>query len=417
MIYPDNLTVNLKRLKDYSIYEKEFDEFYQAHKKIIIYGTGWVSALVTRYFEQRNLKFEFYCVTKKKVDRKEWMKNNDQIKEFNEIRDTIDDSYGIILAMNECNSREVAEYLRLRNVENNVFNCPEFLYYLTLCEYHNNFTKVVMEGNSLKRIDGYRLREGTFYMVCPGGIGDTLAVASLVYAFKKENSVDRVCLIVSERQSDLPDLFNSADEKIVSDELIAICCCFSLFSGIKKCQNYLYGHYWTKDIKFHIFDEVLLSCYKEFMCIDERSERERARFARGNTHGAFSQENYQDSVILMPHANTVELLPTSFWEKLAVKLVENGYVVYTNIRDETEYVIPGTHAISKSLTDTAVFAEKCSLVIALRSGICDLLAFSKAKMIVIAPTGQDFYDKPEFDDLTDTARRVLFDPKRTTKKI
>lgn len=406
MIYPDELKSNLKRLKDYSIYEREFNKFYQAHEKIIIFGTGWVSALVTRYFECRNLKFEFYCATRKSR-KKEWIKNNDQIKVFDEIRDTIDDSYGIILAMRESNVREAAEYLCLRKVTNNVFICPEFLYYLALYVYHNNFAKVIMEDDSLKSIGGCRLREDTFYIACPYGIGDTLGVASLVHAFKKENRVDRVCLIIKKGQGDLPNLFDSVDDKIVSDELVAICKDFSIFSGIRKCQNYLYGHIVVEKIQYYIFTDTLLSHYKELMCIDERSERERATFVRSN-----SLDIYQNSVILMPHANTSKMLPISFWEKLAGKLVENGYVVYTNIKDETEYVISGTYAISKPLPDIPSFAEKCSLVIALRSGICDLLAFSKTKMIVIVPTWFSFYDKPEFDDITDSVKRVSFDPKR-----
>ena len=63
------------------------------------------------------------------------------------------------------------------------------------------------------------------------------------------------------------------------------------------------------------------------------------------------------------------------------------------------------------LVDIPALAEKCSLVIALRSGICDLLALSKTKMLVIVPSREDYLDKPEFDDITGSADRVLFDPK------
>lgn len=402
MIYSDNY----KRLKDYSIYEKEFDEFYQAHEKILIYGTGRVSSLITQYFEHRNLKFEFYCATKRKVRRKAWIKNNDSIKIFDEIRDTIDDSYGIVLAMHESNAQEVAEYLRMRNVANNVFNCSEFLYYVALFVYHKISEKVIIEDNLFKSIDSHQLRKDTFYIVIPYSLGDVVAIASLVHAFKKEYGMDRVCLIIKKSHSDIPDFFDSVDEKIVSDELVEICRTFSIFTGVYRCQNYLYSHF-PYNIKNFIFTDTLLSSWKSIMCIDERSERERARFKRSD-----SPESQQKSVILMPHALSIKLLPTSFWEKLAERLIDYGYVVYTNIKDETEYTIKGTQAISKSVADIPSFAEKCSLVIALRSGICDLLAFTKTKMIIVTPTWAKYYDKPEFDDITDSVKRVLFDPQR-----
>ena len=116
-----------------------------------------------------------------------------------------------------------------------------------------------------------------------------------------------------------------------------------MFGGIWKCQNYLYGHF-EVGIQHHFFTDTLLSHFKNIMCIDGKIERERARFKASN-----SQENERKSVILMPHANTVSLLPFSFLEKLAGKLIENGYVVYTNIKDKTEYVIPGTCASSRSV--------------------------------------------------------------------
>lgn len=45
--------------------------------------------------------------------------------------------------------------------------------------------------------------------------------------------------------------------------------------------------------------------------------------------------------------------------------------------------IPGTEAVSLPLADMAVLCENCKAVISLRSGICDLLAFTNTNLFII----------------------------------
>ena len=73
----------------------------------MIFGTGPCSAEVTKYFNHRKLKFEFYCVTKRRTV------PVPNIKEFDEIKDEIDDSFRIVVAMN--NGDIAIAHLRSRN--------------------------------------------------------------------------------------------------------------------------------------------------------------------------------------------------------------------------------------------------------------------------------------------------------------
>lgn len=387
MILPEGL----KKLEEYSIYEKKFEEFYQAHKKIVIFGTGKPSSIFTEYLNERKLNFEFYCVTKRRT------LPIPSVKEFDEIKDEIDSSYGIAVAMS--NGRIAVEHMRSRNVVDNVFYCPEFLMYCKLLKAREASEKVAFENHSIKSIGDYRLREDTFYIVCPEHIGETSYALSLVNAFKKEKNVGRVCAIVKKAHGGIPDLFHSVDEKLVSDELVEICEGFSILNEIWKCRNYLFANYHQEYGNMHV-----TSIFKSIMCIDESSELEKIGCARNE----LSEDHWQ-SVILMPHAHAVPRLSVSFWEKLAKIFVKNGYEVYTNVVDETEYVIEGTRAASESLVDMAAFAERCSLVIGLRSGLCDLLALTKANMVVI-DTSENLHKQFNLDVISASTYSVLCDP-------
>lgn len=92
---------------------------------------------------------------------------------------------------------------------------------------------------------------------------------------------------------------------------------------------------------------------------------------------------YNDNtIIVMPHESSARRLPLSFWEELCRELSKN-YTVYTNTKDETETPIKGTSAVSESLKDMTNICEQCFAVISIRTGMCDLLAFTKANLIVL----------------------------------
>ena len=89
----------------------------------------------------------------------------------------------------------------------------------------------------------------------------------------------------------------------------------------------------------------------------------------------------------MPYANSLALLSDSFWDKLVCLLKKAGYTVFTNVGSyRGERALAGTEPICKGLLETAIFCEGCDAVISLRSGMCDLLAFSSAKLIVLNST-------------------------------
>lgn len=91
------------------------------------------------------------------------------------------------------------------------------------------------------------------------------------------------------------------------------------------------------------------------------------------------------TVILFPYAKSVPTIKEEFWKKLVDELLSKGFTVCTNSSGITEPAIKGTIAVCCKLTALREFVEAAGYMVALRSGICDLLSFANAKKIVIYP--------------------------------
>ncbi|MBQ9828383.1 MAG: hypothetical protein IJM62_06850, partial [Lachnospiraceae bacterium] len=90
------------------------------------------------------------------------------------------------------------------------------------------------------------------------------------------------------------------------------------------------------------------------------------------------------TVLLSPYAGHAEDIPMLFWRKLAEWLKREGYCVCTNISGE-EKSIEGTKGLSLDYSEVIDFVDKAGVFIGLRSGLCDIIAPTSARMAVIYP--------------------------------
>ena len=253
----------------------------------------------------------------------------------------------------------------------------------------------VGEDDGFLVYEGIQLEHDTLYIVCPYGIGDTLYAASLAESLKNFRSVAKISLIIKKAHSQIPDWFDAVDEKIISDEVVHTLNVFSVYTGKWEFKNYLYGHfhknkdcamlpeynscevknmiYRYKKLVFHLPVECLLEEPK--IVPDEKLfESLMAEYKIG-----------ERSIILMPYANSnkIALRVNHFWEELAGLLMALGYTVFTNVKGPEELPIKGTIGLCADLGTMAAICENCRLVISLRSGICDVLAFTEANLVVV----------------------------------
>lgn len=360
--------------------ENKFIKFCRAKETLILYGAGKFGKIVEAFLREKEIPVFCFCVTQ--IDEKEEFCGY-PIKEIAEIRRDFKDA-GIVIAVSEKFSEDVLEQVK---------GLPYFYDpFLLQAIEQNQLQKMVKEKTKSVKVENQVLcqagdvsfKKDIVYFLCPGSIGDTLYVASLVKAYKKKQGISTVVLLIKKNQESIAGLFPSVDGSIVSDELVDILDIYFREQKVWELENYRYG-FARVGLDGHTYmrtyvEKNLLSGYKiAIMGLEEDAEIEEMRIDKGNV---FTDMFNQKTIILMPHESSAKRLPLSFWEDLCMELSEN-YILYTNTKDETERPIKGTQAVSRSLKDMTGISERCFAVISIRTGICDLLAFTKTNLIVL----------------------------------
>lgn len=93
-------------------------------------------------------------------------------------------------------------------------------------------------------------------------------------------------------------------------------------------------------------------------------------------------------MILAPYAGSfVSEIPIGFWEKLALRLREQGYSVCTNCAADKEVPVRGTIPVTFPYSWAVDFVDFAGVFVALRSGLCDIVSSSNAKMVILYEDG------------------------------
>lgn len=258
----------------------------------------------------------------------------------------------------------------------------------------NDRVQVLGDVDGFLAYAGEKLNKSTCYVVCPYGIGDTLYVAALMGSYKRQNpGIRRVCMIVKKEHAQIPDWFDAVDEKIVSDVMVNDLNVFSVSTGTWKLKNYLYGHF-RKEPDWRLFPEFgnceiknMVYRYKKLVLqLSASCAMEEPKIVPDPELQMALMEEYEigeRTIILMPYANSTMLMERGFWERMVEILIELGYQVITNVKGDDELPIKGTRGLCADIATTAALCEFCRLVISLRSGLCDVLAFTEAKLVVL----------------------------------
>lgn len=232
------------------------------------------------------------------------------------------------------------------------------------------------------------------YIVCPCGIGDTMFLASLIHEYKLCYQKEKVFLIVKKSQKDIPDFFEDVNGKIVSSHLVECLVTYSKKKKIFNKNNYQYGHFildsdWPEPGQLlGIKDLNLIDIYKR--CVLKISMQAVLSYPKilvsCDVMKDYINRYYTNKkvIVLYPYAVTLKQLNNEFWIGLAKKFISEGYQVYTNTKNYAEKAIKGTEALCLSIKEIYIVSRTLKWeCIALRSGICDLLAFSDIKLTVI----------------------------------
>lgn len=375
---------------------KDFYRYCAKFSELVIYGAGDVGRMVAQFMENEKIPIACFCTTS---EPKKKIVGNNEVKKIDTAINSGTDT-GVIVAVSKKNAGDMLRFLENRKMS--YFYSPEFLYQLFKRKCRESASKVLVRDGCIWRALDMKFARDVLYICCAASIGDTLYTAALAKACKEQNaSVRKICLVLKAGHAELGKLFSGVDSWIVSDEMVETLEYYSLYTQTWKLGNYIYGHF-KKTPRLEYYRE-----YHEagLRTIGERYSKLVMGLLKPTGLEAFAFDRSDDGkkemgrdVVIMPYAKTAELLPSAFWELLAVRLKQGGYSIYTNVGGGKEEAVQGTKPVTKSLVETSRFCESCAAVISLRSGMCDLLGFTDTKLIVIN-TSEELFREWNLNDV------------------
>ena len=104
-----------------------------------------------------------------------------------------------------------------------------------------------------------------------------------------------------------------------------------------------------------------------------------------------------NSVVLSPYEQSVsirglEVLPWNFWIKLALRLKEKGFFVFTNCNGKTEKPIDGTNIFFPKMGELAGAVEYAGYCVSMRSGFTDWISSVNLKKEVVLYPNKKYFE-------------------------
>ncbi len=238
------------------------------------------------------------------------------------------------------------------------------------------------------------------------GTGDLLFMLQAVYAYVKENNLNKLVILTKEKENTnrartLAPFFFDKEPTFISLESTAFENVKTIFpflsaEGLRYAVSSHYVGLFPRERKLLLANRPSLH-FIEFIRhavfalprtvalprrrdIYNRADIEKRYFSDGLVPGR--------TVVLNPTAvigrgAAIDMDPV-FWTRLAQAFTERGYTVATNVAGD-EQPIPGTHPLSCTLDEIPFVLDVAGFSVAVRSGFCDLAAFSSAKQVTIYP--------------------------------
>lgn len=351
-------------------------------KKCVIYGAGYFTCKIARSFPQF-------------LDRIDYIIDNDINKQNNSpqelrgvkiysINQVFISAETLVLISSDNYADEMMKQLMEKGVDRGkIFFLKDYLldyiYEVYGAQYKNNSIDIVSQMPN----------EQVLYVVCPCGIGDTLFVAAMINEYNLQYTrKEKICFIVKENHGAIPDWFKSIDCKIISTELVVAIDFIAVIKQFWKGDNFLYGHFsknlfWILYESYYSFHGNMIEKYRKLVFgLGEAGYLEKICIENSSKN---SYKNLDRTIVIMPYANSTQMLPFPVWEYIANDLENDGWNVLTNVKDDTEEPIQGTCAISTDIDSLVKMCRNVYAVISIRSGLCDVLAMTNTntKLLVI----------------------------------
>ncbi len=223
-----------------------------------------------------------------------------------------------------------------------------------------------LENELLKKGKGNEL-----YIVCPYGIGDILV--GVLLADKINKNKNKLIFLFRDNYSSVNKILENSGEFIFDSKLSKEVEHDIILKQKFHGKNYIYGHFPKREDGSILFGLNVNEYVWQDYCVYVYGVKKDSLFHIVDTSEFEKNLIKNQKIIICPYAYSTGTLPLEFWEKLTMILMEKNYVIYTNV-SQTEKEVVGTKRLECSLSEVIDEANESKLVIAMRSGICDLLA-------------------------------------------
>lgn len=257
-------------------------------------------------------------------------------------------------------------------------------------QYRQNMKKGKKIARSIIKND-----KKTFFLVTSHGIGDVVWMCSYLQEYIEKNDIHDMIIITEKKMNGIISQYYK-ESNIVNlghDDLILLgryaCLSNKEHDNLKAGIYPLLKRNRSMNYEYELISTIggEMDMLYKYGCFDLPYD---AKFALPISKTK-AKENYikeygivyKRSLILIPYANSRNFIPVQIWESIVEYYGNQGWAVYTNIKDKNEKAIKGSRGICLALEDIADVAKYAGLVITARCGLGDYLFLSQCNIIFL----------------------------------
>lgn len=413
----------------YSNLKKLLSEGKFLDKNITIFGANKPADLTIQFLMENNI--EVSAIIDNNIKKQGQIKFGVKVYSIEEYFKEYND-YNIILIASQYYN-EMSEQLEKRGYkkEKHIFQTIKFNEFTIVYSKFKEKINQVLNGMNLYEELKSKYGEDVNIFISPcSGLGDVNMIGLYLFEYCKEFEIQNYILTVvgkgSEKVARMFDINNIVMlTQQQSDNLVELCA----FMGEEKCNIKVLLHMYqhidilSKFELYNFFSWEELYRFALFKIKDKNAKKININYRVDIIEELFEKNLLIKgrTIILAPYAASLVSIPDVIWESIARIFIENGYKVCTNCFGKSEYPIKGTIPISFSVEDAVAVLEYAGGFIGLRSGLCDIMCYAKAKKIVIYPdeNSSNFYGLQNIGVYDDVNELVFHDKyeKKLIKEI
>lgn len=243
----------------------------------------------------------------------------------------------------------------------------------------------------------YKIKDKLF--ICPyPGTGDIYMACSYLPVYLKNHKIEKYMIIVgSENCKKVCEIFGIENVCIMAKYEIECMIKAWEFLGTDIMNIKILLHWGWRCKRYLFSDNHPQISFSEMFLYDTFEFEKVPRRTYPNKYSSPREikDYFRDkglhaghTIIFAPYAGSfVSEIPLEFWENLATRLKKRGYSVCTNCSNDKEAAIKNTIPVIFPYSWAVDFLDYAGGLIALRSGLCDIVSSSKTKMVILYENG------------------------------